>query len=76
MRFVLLAGGHSDRNGLYVPGDVVTSDADLQARWPEKFLAWDDDDEVAAPDIQVPTVPQFVPPEDGGSDFIPNPEED
>jgi hypothetical protein len=45
-QFVLLAGIHADKNGVYAPGDRVESDTDL-AKWPEKFIEWTDADEAA-----------------------------
>lgn len=51
-QFVLLAGVHADKNGVFAPGDVVESDTDLETRFPEKFTRWSDDDERADPPVE------------------------
>lgn len=46
-KYVLLAGFHAVADKLFSPGDVVESVSDLEARWPEKFIAWTPQDDNA-----------------------------
>lgn len=69
MKFKLLRGGHTDKQGTHEPGAVVESDTDLAARFgANKFQRVHE--ATHQPEVSPPQEPSEKPPQETGSDDL------